>query len=323
MKRGLFLIVLVGAWAFGSATNVCAQSGAGLMVVPWEEGEQLETSDDIYFFRAAQTRDGTDTGVTLTRFVDKFRYKFNPDDPNSPVFGGELIHMDVGTDFAGLPQRLVDHSIAYGFHLGTNEDGWHTTAQVGIGFAGDRPFSDSDAWYGYGNMMWTKQIDKDTVHRFIVEYDGNRTFTPDIPIPGFVMFKHVDENLDYALGLPYSAVFWKDDSVQAEISYFFPLNGKARISTSLTEDITLYGEAQSWFEAYHINNTPEHQRLFFMQRRVEGGMVYEPDGSFNMTLAAGWAFGQEFSTGWDSRDLATVAKVEGGPYVRIGLSFDH
>ena len=132
MKRGLFTGFVIALTVL-SGGLVHAQTGAGLMVLPWAGEEQLETTDDVYFFRAARTRDSVGNGVTLTRFVDQFRYRFEPKNEHSMVFGGRLVHMDIGTDFAGLPERLADHSLALGFYLGQNEDGWLTSAQVVAG----------------------------------------------------------------------------------------------------------------------------------------------------------------------------------------------
>ena len=316
-----FLFGLVWAFAVPAAR---AQSNAGLMVLPWEEGQSVEGSVNGYFFKSSPTRDASGTDLTLTRTVGLARYRLDPENPQSSAIGYRYVQMELGTDFAGLPNRLVHHSMAYGFHLGRNADGWITTAQVGVGFAGDLPMSDSDAWFGYGNLIWTKPVDENTVRRIILEYNGNRTFTPDIPLPGFVEFKRVNEQVQYALGLPYSGLFWRDEQTQTrgELSFYFPRNIKGRIETNFTKDLTLYTEVQNSFEAYHVSGMPENRRLFFTQRRVEAGMEWRPQPQLEFVLAGGWAFGREYSTGWDSRDLNTVTKIAGGPYIRLGLDFD-
>ena len=57
----------------------------------------------------------------------------------------------------------------------------------------------------------------------------------------------------------------------------------------------------------------------FQQRRAEVGLRWEPRKDFLFSVAGGYAFGQEFSTGFDARDTDLVADVSDEPYLRFGV----
>ena len=71
---------------------------------------------------------------------------------------------------------------------------------------------------------------------------------------------------------------------------------------------------------FFVDGLPEnYDRLFFQQRRAEVGVRWEPRKDFNFSLAVGYAFGQEFSTGFDFRQTDEFTDVSDEPYVRVGF----
>jgi hypothetical protein len=59
--------------------------------------------------------------------------------------------------------------------------------------------------------------------------------------------------------------------------------------------------------------------LLFQQRRAEGGVIWRPNDEIALTVAAGYAFDQEFNIGWDTRNQDRVAKPSDEPYLRVGF----
>lgn len=264
---------------------------------------------------------GMDTRLSSYHAIGRFQ--LDPDDRQSPSAAISWNQLSTHSSDTALPDELVDVSVA-GSISRALDDGWRLQLTAGGGFAGDNEFTDGSAYYGLANITAIKQLDDDSGYMLILDYNGNRSVLPDIPLPGFVYFSRLNENVRYSVGLP-SSITWTPDDVTSVRAVITPGGFAGSIEHELNEWITLYGRYDNRTRSFHLDSDDSDRRLFFKQSRVEGGIVWTgtQGDSFpgaEIRVAVGYAFEQEFSRGWDTRDDDTVRDISDEPYVRAALT---
>ena len=56
-------------------------------------------------------------------------------------------------------------------------------AALGVGYAGEQIFDDTDAFYGKATVIVGKDFNEKSAILFALSYDGSRVIYPDIPLP--------------------------------------------------------------------------------------------------------------------------------------------
>lgn len=307
-----------------AASAVFAQTGPELLFKPWDKGQLIEARGDAVWIGDGNLRDGSD--FQLGFYETEGRARLFPDHRADPRFGYNVTYLDIDTNSAALPSNLVDTSVAFGMGL-IDYNGWLGGISIGVGYAAAGAFDDGNAYYGKADFLIGREIDKTSSIGFVIDYDGNRTIYPDVPLPGFLYTKELDPTLKLGLGFPFSSVTWKpnpattfDRQLTIDARYQIPDVFNARVDYELFKEFGLFAsyivrqEAFKWDE---LANT--HDRLIFIQRRVEGGVIWRPFEQATFTIAGGYAFGQEFNVGWDTTDQDRVARPSDEPYVRVGF----
>jgi hypothetical protein len=313
-----YLLVAFVTCAALFAGSAIAQTGPALLLKPLlGEQEALEGRGDAIFLNSGSTSNGGDFHLGVYEWSGRFREQR---ENLIPRVGWDLTYLDVNTTDPSIPDKgLTDVSLAAGVELGTYS-GWIAALTVGVGYAGDTPFGEGDAWYGKATLVLGRELDPKTKVGAVVDYDGNRTFLPDVPLPGFAYIHEFDPHLSYTLGVPVSAVKWKPyDPVSLEITWTLLDRFDARLDYKLSPQWTVYGALEDRQEAFHIEGLENHDRLLFEQRRVELGLHWQPFEHTSLNLAGGYAWGGNFSSGWDLRKSDSLADFSDEPYVRIGF----
>ncbi|MFI4862073.1 MAG: hypothetical protein ACIAXF_15510 [Phycisphaerales bacterium JB063] len=305
------------------AGPAAAQTGPELMLLPWQEGQIAQLNGRVST-QDTET-DRVDFDLDLTRYVASGRFRLSPGSEHDPAIGFRYTHLDLNTADPMLPSRLVDVSVALGGQLGTTDFGldwgdWQVGYTVGVGYAGDVPFHDGDAWYALGSLFAVQTIDRDTQWIVALQYDGNRAFLPDIPLPSVTYRARYNEQLTYALGFPFSSLTWKPDdrwTVLLRTALFISVT--ARVEFEPTDGLVLYAAYEREVDAFQLDGDDSSRRLIFSQQRVEAGVRYTIYDNTTLTAAVGYAFAQEFERGYDSRDTTTVRDLDDAVYVRVGV----
>lgn len=327
-----YVVVAVGAlWA--ASSGAFAQSGAALLLKPWAEGSRAELSADAMVMSGDRDVEvsGFDVGeVGIQWYEGMGRTRFDPAAEGGLVVGFETSHLEF--DYAGefpffpfelfFPDRLVDHSVGVGFGIGEWED-WQVSATLGVGAAGDE-LDHAESLYGIGNLIFTKRIDERKAWQVIINYNGNRTFLPDVPLPGIAFTHELSDTFTYVAGVPFSSIHWEFlPAVTLDAQYGFPYTMDVRVGWQVIEPVELFGSFQNRFNRYRYEITDEftgreNQHLLFEQRRLEAGVLLTLCECMQVTLAGGYAFDQELTVGWDSRDNEDLFEIDSGVYWRVG-----
>lgn len=297
-----------------------AQTGADLLIKPWPKGQHCEMQGGITFLDDGHTSNADN--LQMTFYDASGRVRIWPEQRADPRFGWDVKYIHLDTNDPALPSKLVDTSVAFGMGV-AEQDGWQAGITAAIGYAAAGAFDDGNGWYAKADFAIGKEFKEGQSIGFVLDYDGNRTLMPDVPLPGFEYRTQLDPKLLLAVGFPFSSVRWRPiEQLTIDAKYVFPDDGQVRVDYEVIKDFGLFAEYLLRQDAFHNDafaNT--HDRLIFQQRRIEGGVRWTPWKEASLIAAVGYAFSQEFNVGWDTRDQDRVAKPSDEPYVRVGFEF--
>lgn len=317
MIRPLRFVVLIVMLSLSA--RAFAQTGPLLLIRPMPDDTNFETFNAASVFADSETDNG-DADFSLGIYESFGRVTESPDQ-FLPRLGYNFVGFDIHTDDAVLPERLFDMAIAAGFKLPDVSD-FTGGLTIGAGYAGDRPFGDANAWYYKATAVFGKKINETDDVAILLDYDGNRTFMPDVPIPGLIFRRKVSDTLLLAAGFPVSSIEWKPiDYLTLELVYTVVDRLDVRADYEFIDGWSVFGLFERRRDAFHIDglDAGNHDRLIFEQRKLEAGLRWEPSEDIAGTLSVGYAFGQEFGVGFDSRDIDAIAEIDDAPYVRLGF----
>jgi hypothetical protein len=207
--------------------------------------------------------------------------------------------------------------VAVAFGLGRCDD-WEVGAVVGFGYAGNSPFGDASAWYAKADLIVSTKFDENSGLQIILDYNGNRTIFPDLPLPAVAYWRKSSDQLSYSVGLPYSSITWKPlDTLTIHADYAVPFTIDATVTWQVLEQLAIFGGFHNRYDAFFIDGLDKERRHFFRQRSVEAGVRWSPCRNIDLSLAGGYAFDQEIEVGFDARDTDSVVEFSDEPFVRI------
>ncbi len=316
----VFFLILAGL-----ASPLLAQTGPELLLKPFPKELGLDMDVSGYMSDTAHSKESGES-IRIGIVETEGRARFRPGDIASPRLGFAFKYFDIDTEVQALPKQLYAQSIGFAMALG-QYDGWILGVSGGIGYAGQHPFGDGNAFYGQANLLLFKELSKTSALAIGLDYDGNRTFKPDIPLPGFAYILRVRENLLLTFGLPVTGIQWEPfPDLRIELNYILTENYSARVGYTFFKGLEVYGQLSQRSDAFYFDNQKYgDDRLLFHQRQVEVGFTYRFrdaglfDKDLELTIAGGYAFNGEFSVGFDNLNSRLIADVSDVPYLRFGL----
>jgi hypothetical protein len=307
--------------ALAMSRTARAQTGASLLVEPFPK-EQLIDARGSWMYEDAGHVKGSDESLRLAIYESTGRVRVFPGSLTSPRVGWELEYLDLrgGPDL--LPRHLSDQSVGAAFPV-AKIDQWIFGVALGLGYAGESPFGEGSAWYGKGTFVAFRQFSENDALVLILDYHGNRTFLPDVPLPGVAYTRRVSPSLFYVVGIPLSSVTWKPfDKFSLEAGWFPIESFHAAAGYEFAPHFSAFASLDYHSMAFTLEALDNNDRLLFQHRRAEVGVRWAPrhrQETLAFTAAAGYAWGQEFSVGFDARDTDEVADISDEPYVRVGF----
>ncbi|MEA2708662.1 MAG: hypothetical protein QOF78_1263 [Phycisphaerales bacterium] len=316
MYRLIYAAAVFAGLCFLSAA-ASAQTGPGLLLKPlMSEDENVESRGNALFLGSAHAEDGANFDMSAFELEGRYR---EWRERLIPRIGWDISYYNLRSDIPILDQDVLDASVAVGMELGVYSN-WRSALTVGIGYAGNAPFGEGDAYYGKATLVLGKKLDKQTDFALVIDYDGNRSWYPDVPLPGFAYRHEFDPTLSYVVGVPISSVTWRPNRpVMLEVTWTFVDRIEARLEYELSPIWIVFMNLEQRFEAFSVDNIGDNDRLLLEQRRAELGIRWHPWEHTSLLLAGGYTFKTEFSVGFDQRDSQLVADISDEPYVRVGF----
>ena len=296
---------------------VVAQTGSSLITQPFMDHSKIEFDFTGQWQGKADSDNAIlDRDIQLQIYDANARWQLSQDDLNLTL-GTELTAISISHSSI-LPNSLVDHSFALGMNLGEISD-WKVSTVLGVGYNGRSSYGDANAIYGKADLVFTNKPTDTSMWQVIVDYDGNRSFLPDIPLPSLAYTNWSNDSFTYILGFPYNGLNWKiSDNLELEVGAVLIYDINATLTYELNDAMEIFGSYTSRTDAFRADNDNRStRRVIFSQQTLELGLSYEPCNEFELTVAGGFAFDQEFEYGYDSRDTNTITDVSDEPYLRI------
>jgi hypothetical protein len=315
-------LAIAAAAALLSAAPAMAQTGADLLLKPYKEGTNYELQFDAGWAFQSETDNGPGYDISIGYLGGQGRAAFLKGNQARPLAGFEIHHLFLDTNDPALPDNLGDYSAGVGFGI-FSQDGWIGGLSLGVGYAAAQPFEDGDGYYGKATLV----VGKEDAWRgwtigVALDYDGNRTAFPDVPLPGFVMRKKFDQyHATVSLGFPVTGVIWQpNDQWDIEVNYLFPDDANAKVTYYVTPQFGVYGSVAQSSDAFKYDLGDNNlDRLIYTQRRAELGVDWKASESVSVLVAGGYSFGRRFTYGFDTRDDVKVADLDDGPYARLSV----
>ena len=318
------------------SSNASAQSGPDLLLGTFGEGHNAVVSADAFLFNGGSTDnrsgDGNSDHAKLDVFNAEGRYKLDlsylvPDlNRLQPRAGFEVTHIATNSNDPNLPDQMTDVSVGLGVGIAKTEK-YVAGLSVGVGYSSATVFGDGNGYYGKADLAFAYNINDTDRVGVVIDYNGNRTFLPDVPLPGFIYTHKYNDQITYEVGFPYSDIQYKpSERVTLLFKYLFPDGGEANVDYAIVPQFHVYAGFQQQTAAFHWN-APDHgdDRILFSQNRAEVGLRGEY-GALDQTgvnasflLAIGYGFKTKFEYGADSRDTDRLSYLADEPYVRIGV----
>jgi hypothetical protein len=320
-RRRMFMVAFVPLLAMFSR-SATAQTGVDLLVKTWGEGAAVETTSDGLLEANTHSKDD-DESIRLSSYHFLGRWRIFPDDDATPRLGYDVQYFDLDTHDPVLPRHLYNGNVGFAQPIGIYQK-WIIALIGSVGYAGESPLSDPRAVYEQGNVILIRQFSGERKLAVGLNYDGNRTFAPDIPIPGFAYADRYNDFFNYVIGLPYSSITWEPThGLQIEAGYDMVRTFDAKLAYQLAKHWAVYGEYNDQLTPFHIDNTSPDRRLFLQTHDVEAGLRWNLTPLIRLSLGGGWAFGQEFWTGFDLRGTNPLVHIADAPFakVRVEIGF--
>jgi hypothetical protein len=190
---------LVSLLALLPVISAQAQTSVDLMIRPFPAEQPAEFKADAYFLGSGETdRDeefggnpaGSDRDYSLSLYDFKGRMRVAPQERIDPRIGLAATYVSPSAHDPALPDQFLDASVAVGFGVFA-AGGWVGALTLGYGYAGagDELFTDGNAWYPKASLVFGKKLSRTDTLAVVIDYDANRTYKPDVPLPGLIWQK--------------------------------------------------------------------------------------------------------------------------------------
>lgn len=321
MKLTPFLAA--GALAVVVPTLSWAQAGPELLLSPMEKGLRFDANARAGFFFQRDTQKFDGESVQLQRYNFDGRVRLYPDWEADPRVGVTYSKLDLGRNVTGLQRQYDDLELSAGTGIAKYQ-GWVAGLVFGAGYAGSNAFGDGNAYFGTATLLVGRTFSENFDIGFALDYNGNRTFMPDTPLPGVVVHtKFPEYNFEASIGFPFTYGRWRPiEPLLLEVNFTFPDFVGARASYDIVKGVGVFASLAERIDAYHdpdLENSSD--RVIFYQKYVEAGLRASINDKFTILGALGYTFGQDFRYGFDTRDDHEITKIQDGPYVRLEGQF--
>ncbi|MEO1237398.1 MAG: hypothetical protein AAFX76_11480 [Planctomycetota bacterium] len=310
------------------------QTNTGLLTDPWDEAPRGRAFVDTFGQSTSDDVNGDSFNLVVGRTKSRWALASAPLDANPraggplgiPVFGHELVVVDLGGEAPGRPPRLVRQEAALGLPLGevTLFGGpWQAGAALGFGHASSNPHGDDQGWYGLGSVFAQRPLPDGATLLIGLIHDGNRSVLPDVPLPIVAYRRSLGDTgeLGLTIGYPQSRVIYRPDrrlTFSAGIDRLDVFTGEARYQLEPAwEGFVQYAAFYDQFHDADANN----DRFFLFSQRVEAGVVWAFADGLRARVSGGYAFGQELRRGFDFGSTDRVLEFDDAPFLRVGGSF--
>lgn len=308
------------AWALGLPAVLRAQTSPALLLKPWDAPGAVENTTNGLLESPGHVQENG-RGFQFSSLESEGRFRLVPGMEASPRAGYDVTFLNAHTSAPNFPHQLLDASVAGGSFVGIY-NGWILGATAGGGYAGSSPFGQGRGWYARGSFIVARKFSEHDAVGIGIDYDGHRSYLPDCPLPGLAFSHTFDPHLDVVIGAPLSSLTWKpNDRWRIYADWLLLTDFNVNATYMLTKHVGAFVGLETHRDQFWISQLHDHKRLLYLQRRVEGGIDWDPFAGLHLKAAIGYAFSTDFRSGWDYRQTNPYLYASNEPYLRLGLDY--
>jgi hypothetical protein len=310
ISAAVVILLIVSSFARGQSLARFAQE-------EWNGRDFVATYDNPVFEMGGHV-DGSQYTERVQWWDSYGRIRFDRKNEDSPFAAYRILTSDFNTHSPLIHATMDEFDLAVGVNWGTICD-WKISSILGAGYSGTHPFVDEKGIFGIGDVTAVHPIDEHNSILLAVDYGGNNSLLPDVPLPGFAWVHH-HPHLELMLGFPVNRIEWQPISkLKITANYIVPYTGSVDVEYLPWEHFGIYGNASNFFQGVVIERQNSINRQFFQMRRVEAGVRIVFNPLIDAGVGIGYAFDQTISQGYDVRSMRGVARISNVPYISIVL----
>ena len=225
-----------------------------------------------------------------------------------------------------VPSELWD--INFGLvHRRLLSNGWTLGGNFLISSPSDKPFN---GWYEMAIMLngfLSIPSYKRDAWVFFLNYSTNREFLPHVPIPGAGYLIAPSRRFNALVGIPLISISGEPATGLKLTGFYFPIHSVyLRAEYNCLAFLDLFTSFRWVNDRYfRADREDRNDRLFWYEKRLEGGVTIRLTDGLELILSGGYAFDRFFFEGesYDDERLDNRVDVGNGPFIsgRAGIEF--
>lgn len=298
-------------------TPTDAQVDENLLTRRWKSDNFWAETYDKPLLTAQGRLEESDDRIQIFHWNSEGRIKFDRQSLEPPVWiGYRALTSSVSSDAELLDHTFADVALAVAASLGSIGEDWTVLASAGAGTANDGRWDNPHALYPVATLDFTYRHKYSTFWHFGLTLDGNRGLLPDIPLPYVMVETRLHPSLSMLLGFPKSEIVARPGRTAIlSLQWAFPSNASARIEADLGSGFSIFVEATRRIDGFHLRDE-DRTRIFFAMNTAEFGVRWVTTW-MDVSLSAGYAFGQRYFTGDDLVSGTRGESIDNLPFVAL------
>jgi hypothetical protein len=316
-RTGIPAALAAGLTLWLGAATLEAQIDSNLLRREWApEAHWADTYDKpFYVFRG--NIDNSDNKYGAFHWDSYGRVKPDRENSDPPFwFGYKFLTIDIGSEEKFLDHGLYDIGVGVAGKLGSIGIDWILEAGGAAATANDGAFTNTNAIYPTATVVAVHALG---AHRFLelgITYDGNSALLPALPLPVVEYETSLDPSLRLRAGFPHCEAEvrpFADFSVLAILEY--PSDVRVHAEYDLGGGLRVFSEFVRRIDPFHLRDAGR-ERVFYQLHTAELGLRFVASW-IDVSLSGGYAFYQEFFTGYDLRERDQSVRPGDRPMIAL------
>ncbi len=255
------------------------------------------------------TVEGQGTGFLVTQQDGKLSFPVSQDHQNELSFQMGVHTQNINTNAVlpdagvGFPKSLWD--VRAGFtQRRMFENRWLGVVSVSLGSPSDEPFASADEISGQATAFLRVPHGIRNAWVFFLNYSNDREFLNGLPLPGVSYQYEPSGKAKVLFGIPITSAEWKPvGNVKLRLTYLLLRTVHAGAEVRMFRRLTWRADFFWWSRRYRrANRTRDDDRLFYNEKKVEGGVRVSLGNSVWVDFSGGFAFDRFYFEGEDYDD---------------------
>ncbi len=198
---------------------------------------------------------------------------------------------------------------------------WIIGGYLSVSSPSDRPFNSWDEMAVMLNGSLRIPAAGTDSWVFFLSYSTNREFLPHVPIPGAAYFYAPSRDFNALIGMPLLSVNYSPLPGLELRAFYFPIHSVyAGCEYRISQIVSIFTHFR-WEndQYYRAGREDKDDRLFWYEKRVEGGIKLRSTADLEVVLSGGYAFDRFFFEGENYDDDRTDNRVDvdAGPFIAV------